>query len=616
MDGESGQSLYEKYRGSYDLISYARPLGGWFYQFFFAIIGAAILALTTGFILANIYPFPESRGYNDLADKIFMIMSFVFNIPTAYAIERFIGEWRVKDPKTMVEYIRFYMWYQMLTGIGLFTFMSFYTLRMLETGNMAYAIWMILIVSWREYPAMLGIFLAAIKGLQQFQRESIINFINNTFIRPGFELGCVILGKAWGAAHPQYGALMGIAIGYAFGTYIDDFFSMFLAAAFFKKSLEPMGISLTDCLIPRVSWKVAKSSLIFGFKVSIPGVIGSFLGFTTYFWWYNMVPAYLTLSQLNKLADDIANLTKRAEGINIKATISEAYNNGKPALTQYYIAQSWKFYGFFQWGISSVIIGFMPVLVSSVLLAFGAENYLLAIPFLIPNIIHTLFEMPGGTADHVILGANRPLFKSLMDIIGTFAGFFLTWLYLFVFQLPQRYGMVAAIWLIPMGDFPILIGLLLAKWFYIHKRIVPVKIPVWQAFVAPIFPFLIVLGIATLWTVALAPAMVLAVGHLVTGLVTVLFAFIGGLMFIFIPLYTFFGGWDDYGLQVFEDAVGLAGPAKVFFVPIYKLSAGLAHLSPFHNKHPIPWEDAAQDAEDLMRERDEHDKEFKEEILE
>ncbi len=607
------QSFYDKYKDSYDLISYARPLGGWFYQFFFAIVGAVFIALTTGFILAYIYPFPESKGYNDLADKIFMIIGFMFNIPTAFALERFIGEYRVKDPKTMVEYVRFYIWYQMLTGIGLMTFMSFFTLRMLRTGDLSYATWMILIVSWREYPAMLDMFRRAIIGMQQFNKESILNFLNDTVIKPGFEFGCVIVGMMWGRANPHYGELMGIAIGYAFGTYIDDFVSSIIGAWFFSKCLKPLGVTLKECFIPRVSWTVAKSALIYGFKVSIPGIFGSFLGFTTYFWWYAAVPAYLTFSQLNKLADDVANLTKRAEGININATISEAYNNGKPALTQYYIAQSWKFYGFFQWGISSVVLGFLPALVTTVLLAFGAENYLLAVPFLIPNVIHTLFEMPNGTADKVILGANKPLFKSILDVIGTFAGFFLTYLYLFTWQLPQKYGIIAIIWLIPMGAFPITLANVIAKWVYIHKKIVPVKLPIWQAFIAPLIPFVIVLGIAFFWSYVVVPALVAVVGLLISAVITVLFAFVGGLMFIFIPLYTFFGGWDDYGLQIFGDAVALSGPAKIFFKPIYKLSASLASVSPFHNKYPIPWEQAVQDAEDLMAEREVHDEEFKRE---
>lgn len=611
MSSDDESSFYEKYKDSYDLISYARPLGGWFYQFFFAIIGAVVIALTTGFILAEIYPFPESKGYNDLADKIFMIVGFMFNIPTAFSLERFIGEYRVKDPKTMVEYVRFYTWYQMLTGISLFTFMSAYTLRMLRTGNLAYATWMILIVSWREYPAMLDFYRRAIIGMQQFQRESILNFLNGTIIRPFFEFGCVLVGKAWGAANPQYGELMGIAIGYAFGTYVDDFVSMSIGALFFRKCLRPLGVSLTECFVPRVSWTVAKSALLYGFKVSIPGIFGAFIGFTTYFWWYAAIPAYLTFSQLNKLADDVANLTKRAEGININATVSEAYNNGKTKLTQYYIAQSWKFYGFFQWGISSVIIGFIPVLITTVLRAFGAEIYLLAIPFLLPNIIHTLFEMPNGTADKVILGANKPLFKSILDVAGTFGNFFLVWLWLFVFQLPQRFGVVAIYWLIPMGTFPVMLAQVVAKWWYIHKRIVPVRIPAWQAFVAPVIPFAVVMGIASVWAVTIAPFLEATVGLLASAVIVVLFAFIGALMFVFIPLYALFGGWDDYGLQVFRDAVELSGPARVFFKPIYKISEALARVSPLHNRFTIPWKAATQEAEELMAVRERHDAEFK-----
>ncbi len=122
-------------------------------------------------------------------------------------------------------------------------------------------------------PTQTGIFLSAIKGLQQFDKESVINFINEAIIRPGFEVTGIILGKLWGAANPAYGELMGTAIGYAIGTYMDDFVSMYLAARYFRKCLKPMGLTLMNYLYPRVSWQVAKTALIFGLKVSLPCIL-------------------------------------------------------------------------------------------------------------------------------------------------------------------------------------------------------------------------------------------------------------------------------------------------------------------------------------------------------
>ena len=116
----------EKFKG-FDRVGYARPLGGWFYQFFYALLGAGVVVVFYPFMLGILYPEPESKAYVDVAGVLFSILFFAFNIPTNFAIERWVGDYRIKNPTRMVQYMSFYIWYQMMSGLILVTSMTIRT---------------------------------------------------------------------------------------------------------------------------------------------------------------------------------------------------------------------------------------------------------------------------------------------------------------------------------------------------------------------------------------------------------------------------------------------------------------------------------------------------------
>jgi hypothetical protein len=607
LESNSAQEFLKNYEApqAFNKVGYARSLGGFFYQFFFAIIGAGILAVIYPLLMFNIlYPWPESKSYADMAGILFVVISTAFNIPNNFAIERFLGEWRVKNTQKMVQYIRFYIWYQMLTGILLVTGFSFFVLKIYNTGELVWAKWLMLVIISREYPANTGVFLSSLKGLQRFDLESWLNFLNDTFIRPLFEFGFVLWGRYILGSDPMVGPLMGIAIGYAIGTYVDDFLSMALAMIMFRKALKPMGYTLVDVFIPQVDWDVIWSSMRYGFVVSIPSLIGSVVGTMTTLWWYQMVPAYLTLMSLSKVADELANVIKRGGGINIKATISEARNNNKIELTAYYVAQSWKWIFFFTFAIGSVLLSFMPLLINVIFGAVGAEEYLLAAAFIIPNVIATTIEEPNGLADNIIYGANRPGFKTATDLIMMVVNTAILYYWLFVVRVGSM-GLNVLFWFIPMWVFPFELIILYVKWHFIHKEICPVRFSkfAWQSFVAPGIPALIIAGVAQLWIIFIFPPLATAVGVIIGGVITILFGFVGCLMFMFFPLYTAFGGNDENTLNIFSEAVEISGPSRFLFRPINKMMNFLGKKSPLHNKFPIPWEQALIEADELMKEK-------------
>ncbi len=595
----------KKYKG-FDRVGYARPLGGWFYQFFFVLLSSGVIVVLYSYELGILYPEVESRAYVDVAGKLYSILFFAFNVPTNFAIERWVADFRIKNPKKMVQYISFYMWYQMMTGLILITSTSLYTFWIVTEGKLAYTAFLMLVLIVREYPACLGVFMHTIMGLQKFDTQSQIGFMESIWSK-GLEIVFVLLGRFWLGSNPAIGALMGTAIGHIIGTYVDDFVTAATAALFLRRILKPMGVTLTDILRPNFTRDVAVNSFVFGIKRSIPGLFSTILGFFVFFAWYDAVPAYATYVVLNNLADSIANISKQSQGIESTGAFAEAINNGKYKLAQYLIASTFKYYGFFTIGIACIVIGFMPVILQVMLVTGGAANYLLAIPFIAPNIIATLLEQPSNDAGRILTMGNKPLFNSLTEIINSIISNTVTMVIIGT-GIPQTYGLSVLIWIIPFSGMPGGLTKLFLNWWYINKYICKVgqalRSIAWQAFVAPIIPGAVTIAMGSAWYVWAFPPLAAVLTPIGAVIVSVLFAFVGGLMFNFIILYGLVGGWCKHSLEVFKEAVDISGPSKILFWPVYKLTALFSPRSRLFNRFPMEHEGAVREMKELMIQRE------------
>lgn len=611
LQSDTAKALLQDYvePKAFDKVGYARPLGGFFYQFFYAIIGAGISVVMYTFLLSAVFPWPESRSMVDIAGVLFMLLQTIFNVPTSFALEMFIGDYRIKNPPKMIEYVRFYIWYQAISGVFLVTGISWFVLNMLKTGDLAWARWIMLIIVLKEYPAFTNMFITIIRGLQRFDVEAGLNFAMYQIINPLMQVLSALFGHYVIGRDPAFGPMLGIALGVAIGSYVNELVNMFLTMAFVNKAIKPIGFSLIDLFIPSVSREVVWKALKFGFIVSIPSITGTLAGTLITLWWYEYVPAYLTFVTLSTLADSLANIIKAGGGINIYATISEAINNGKKQLTSYYISMIWKFVFFFKFAIGAILISFMPLIFEVLLVAGGAENYILAAAFIVPNIIATIIEQPIASSEVLILGANKPTFNTITRIFNDLGNIFFVWLWIVYLQLPARYGIDAVVWIMPLGGFLVGLARMVANWVYIHKHIAPVRIDKfgWQTFIAPLIPAILIFLIANLWYNFIFHNMISWFGGgnlamMIAGVISILFAFIGCAMFFFFPMYAAFGGWDKNTMAIFDEAVKISGPSRFLFIPINKASHWF-DKGPLFNRFVIPYEDALREADDLMRER-------------
>ncbi|HME52612.1 MAG TPA: hypothetical protein VKM55_10365 [Candidatus Lokiarchaeia archaeon] len=615
LESPTAEKMLENYEEpkAFNKIGYARPLGGFFYEFFYGILGMILTVALFEFYLGILYPWPESNGYNSIAGVLFMFVQTIFNVPTNWAIDMFVGEWRVKNPRRMISFLSYYIWYQMLTGLFLITFFSWFILMVIgDPTKLEYVKWLMLLIIIREYPAFGGIFISTIRGLQAYNKEATYNFITGNITSKVIEVIFVLWGQYGIGANPVYGGIIGIAIGASIGGIVSDFTSEFIGVLYLKGVLNKLGFRLIDIFRPQFNWDVIKISMKFGIIVSIPGLFSAFFGTITTIWWYWGVPAYLTFTRLSSVADDFANLMKLGGGINIRGTLSEAYNSGMKNLTSYYLALQWKFFAMFAFALGSLVIAFMPFILTT-LFNVAAQNYALAAAFVIPNIIATTAEQPVDSGDMMLLCAKRPEVSTALKIIANILGLVLMYLALFVFRV-QDYGTLAIIWLIPMLPFLPNVFRMLSSWYYIGKKLCPLpwRKFFWQTAMAPLFPALGYGIIGYFWGLYMFPILTNAfgggdLGMILSAVITVLFAIFFGLFFTF-PMYSFFGGWDDNTLAIFRESVEIAGPSKFIFMPILKSTLLLVRHSPLHNKFPIPYEKAMEEAAQLMRVRHVKDK--------
>jgi hypothetical protein len=587
-------------------IGFHKPLSGVFFNYSLIVVAVLInLGINTLF-LGYIFPYPESQGYNSLTGIVFGLMFRIFDIGTAYGIERWIAEYRIKNPLKMVRYIQFFIWYQMITGLIQVTWVSYYALYVFrENVEFSYLSWLFLILATTQYPGMLSIFKSCLTGFQEFKSWSIVAFISNMFISKAFELSFALIGRSIGAANPAIGELYGASIGLAIGGYLQSFFSMLLAMRYAAPVLGKFGFRIRDTFSHNFDWEIMKTCLWFGIKVSVAPIYGTFVGWMISLWFFDQIPQYATFLVLSGLAGQFASGADNGSEMNITPSISESFNNKKLHLSQFYIAQAWKWYGVLTSFFVVLLLLIFPVIVT-IFSNNKLQNYSLMIPFFYSHLIPRIFSFQFGKCDDILIASGHETFLMIIRFIEENLKLFILFLLLFVFKV-QNYGFGVIVWLLPCNHLPAATFKAVMAWWFINKKVVKLNVAPWQTFVAPGLAGTIYYYFGQLCIIVIYNPLVLLnffLGFIVYGLIVILI----GVGYVFFPLYAFFGGWDEYGLSTFEKGKVLTGPSKFLVAHILKVSKYMNARSPFYNKFPIPWVEADREAKELQSIRDHTDK--------
>jgi hypothetical protein len=354
-------------------IGFHRPIGGFFYSLPLSLLSIIIGIGLLGFFYGYLYPYPESIGYRSAATGIFSLLFQLLDLGTADIMNRFIGEYSVKEPKKMLLYIQYFIWYQMFTGLAQVTGIAIYALYFVPRTELAFAVWIMLIHSTIQYPGMLNIFKSTLSTLQRLDKSAILEFIHGEFFQRITEIGFVIAGRYYGITHPEVGEILGIAIGSIIGLYVDDFFAMMLSAKFFNDMMKDFGFTFRDCFKHDFNWGIVKECVVWGVKSGLPPMAWTFQSYLALILWIQYVPQYTTFAALFGLAGTFTGLM--GFSLNLGGSISESFLNGKKNLATFYVSQSWKYTGFIQFSMISIIAAIIGV-ADVVFVGLGIESYL------------------------------------------------------------------------------------------------------------------------------------------------------------------------------------------------------------------------------------------------
>ncbi len=586
----------------WERLGYHRALGGWFYNLVIMLFTSVVSVLMVAFLTDLLYPFPEIQGYRDVASGFFFAMIYqVFDLGTAYGIQRFIAEYRVKDPKKMVEYVQFFVWYQMFTGIIQVTVISVVVIQVITNARRyAHLAWIFLIICQKQWPGMLGTFKAVLDGMQLYNKTNVLNFINGQVFQNITNILFILLGRWYGQNNPAIGDLMGATFGAAIGAYVDDFFAMGLSLHYLGKVVEPFGIKKRDLWRRDFGRDVWTKCIKLGAQMSITPIVNSFTGSFMMFMYLDALPQYATFKTLAGLAGGIVGIVN-VGSFNSTPLIAESYMNDKEELAGFYITTSIRWNGFLMWLLTAVLVAFLPMVMTVILALPELENYVLAQAFLIPMLIHTLFRPYIDFPNGILLGTEKVTFYTFARVFEEGLQVFFIWFFLYGIKLQESmvFGIDGVVFILAFEHFfPRLIKMIMC-WIYINRTLLAIKINWWQTLVGPLICAVFVFFFGQFWKFTVFQPMLNLFGVLPTAAITLLVGLLVIPFLIYLPLTGFFGCWDDFGIETFRKAVDLSGPSKFIVNIFYKSTLlGIKH-SPFHNRFKIPWEIAEQQIQEL-----------------
>ncbi|MBD3353560.1 MAG: hypothetical protein GF364_18900, partial [Candidatus Lokiarchaeota archaeon] len=275
-NSENPEKKNEEVEELWEEIGFHRPLGGLLYNLLLAMIAGIFGVAFNLWLIPNyIFPFPQALGWQKMIQNLFLLYFTIADMGVVTALQRFIGEYNVKQPKKTIHYLQFFIWFQMITGLIQITIIAVWVLSQGVVSNIAYASYLLLIYSCVQYPGMFSVFHNALNAYQRFDKASVIFFSQTVILENSTRLVCILIGRWIGAHFPAMGEVFGAAIGSIVGSYIDDIIISIIAAKWVLNILREIDPSYTivDVFRPDFSSDVVRESLWYGIKAMLPTIV-------------------------------------------------------------------------------------------------------------------------------------------------------------------------------------------------------------------------------------------------------------------------------------------------------------------------------------------------------
>ncbi|MHA1791210.1 MAG: hypothetical protein ACTSVI_01115, partial [Promethearchaeota archaeon] len=515
---------------------------------------------------------------------------------------RFIAEYRIKDINRMIQYIGFFIKYQMITGLIQITLLSYLTFYFIESSNYAYLTWMLLLILQKQWPGMLGIFKTILSGMQHHAKVEVFNFLQGLVVERITLIVFVLFGRWLGEKNPALGMIMGICIFTQIGNYIDDVIFGFISGYYVNKILKSyMNLSIADVFKVKIKKPVLKEMLFYGIQGSLMPILGSSVSTLTLLVYTQNISGYASWSALISIGGMFSSVIGQIGDFALSTTIAESYSNGKKKLAEFYVSYSirWRYLFYILVGIT--LFSIIPYFIAIIYHFSGLTYYRGATIFFIPLLIKKLFDPLLQLPDPIMTGALHITQYNIIRAVEEVMKIFFLFFFVFTLKVQETWGISGLLFLIGFQHFiPYIIKTIIC-YVYVNKKIIKIKIYWKPTFIGPVLSSLPVLIITQSWYYLGFFQVVEAIGVDFTIVISMIILTLL-LLFIYFPLNILIGGWDDYMLYVFSKAVKLSGPSKPVFKVILSIMKGMKkHATKIGMWNRKGWTIPYQEAHDEIR---------------
>ncbi|HMF34881.1 MAG TPA: hypothetical protein VKK79_25900, partial [Candidatus Lokiarchaeia archaeon] len=591
-------------------LGYHRTIGGFFYTIGLLVPSTLIALLFLPFISYTSVRYPEISGLQTAGGAVFGILYGLAGLNMDAIQDRFIPQYLITDPRKAMQYASFYIKYQIWSGLVQLTLVAIITQGYIISSTIfAYLAWYVLIDSIGKYTGFFGTFTNIINEFQRYNLSNLTVFYRTTFIDPVVQLAGGVLGLFWGQANPIFGEVYGMLIGFLLAGFASGAFQFVVGSYYLSKILKQYGMRLRELFGMKVPRDVWVSSVKFAARFWPSTFFGTAVGFASFLVQVTNLPGYLTINGLIKMAQSLARFAGWSSGIlgQSQQVISESYNNGKYNLCRYYIASGLKYWTFFWFFLGLLNIFLMPIILQVVVTSGILNSQWLGVGPMVPILVFIGILDPFNTiGDRQIKISNHPEVLSILNIIGTCMGFFFTWYFLAVLHMGWL-GMI-------LIGVPFTILSVIVKLTFMNAKLLPLpwsfwKDIGWQVFVAPMIAGAVftIFGQIILQLVWPIVSQGLTGFAMIGAAAAVMAILVGGLLVLYIPVYSWFGGWDDHTMRDFRKSVPLTGFSLFIVLPMYRLFDYFYRKSPFKKQAKMNIGDIAfAELLELGRERTTH----------
>ena len=549
------------------------------YNILFVIIAAGFGVMFAVWFIPNIiFPFPSAMGYQDTVSNLFGLVFTLLDLGIGASLSRYVAEESIKSPREALKYIQFFIWYQMISGLGQTTAISIWAtfLHMNGADHLIYLAWFITIYSTVQYPGCLWVFNGALEAFQRYHKARLVSFIQIQVFENILRIIFILIGRFIGNMVPAIGEIMGATAGSIIGIYLREFCSAILSGHWLAEVLRQIDPSLKvrDLFRAEFDRVVVKKSLSYGLRAMTPGLIYPVANFFAILIITLKMDNYAAIMGMVNLGTMLSQMVTTFS-IQIGPSISEAYLNGKKKLTAYYIASAYRWttaMGFFMVGLlfgGATMLGII-----------AGSNFFLTASIIQVAIFFKICDMFQGLHDTIFTAAGKAEYNIILITIEQAVRVFL--LYAFIVWFPI--GWLALVLSQGIGwSVKWIVGLILFNIKFFRTR----TISLWQTFVAPTIAAVVEAIYIQLMVTYLYPVLADVVGKVPAAVIGIVIGIFTGPFFIYFPVYSFFGGWDNGTIKVAEQAAAMSGPSKFLVNIIVKLSKVITKISPLHNKFKI-----------------------------